>query len=81
MLVDFQEAFDTVSWEFLSEVLKFFNFEHDFKRWIDVLNKTVQASILQSGYLSEFFNIQRGCRQCDPIAPYLFLLCDQILIL
>ena len=63
MPVDFQKAFDSVSWDFLSEVLKFFNFGQDFKRWIDVLNKNVQASILQSGYLSEFFDIQRGCRK------------------
>ena len=65
MLVDFQKAFDSISWVF-------FNFGQDFKRWIDVLNKNVQASILQSGYLSEVCNIQRGCRQGNPIAPYLF---------
>ena len=45
------------------------------------MNENVQASILQSGYLSEFFNIQRGCGQGDPIAPYLVLLCAQILYL
>ena len=81
MLVDFQKAFDSVSWDFLSDVLKFFNFGKDFIKWICVLNKNVQASILQSGYLSKFFTIQRGCRQGDPIAPYLFLLCAQILCL
>ena len=59
MLIDFQKAFDSVSWDFLSDVLNFFNFGKDFIRWINVLNENVQASVLQSGYLSEFFSIQR----------------------
>ena len=81
MLVDFQKAFDSVSWIFLNNVLKFYNFGRDFCHWINVLNKNIQASILQSGHLSYFFAIHRGCRQGDPIASYLFLLSAQILYL
>ena len=81
MLIDFQKAFDSVSWSFLSNVLDFFNFGKSFCKWINVFNKNIQASILQSGFLSKFFSIQRGCRQGDPIASYLFLLCGQIIYL
>ena len=30
-------------------------------------------------FLSEFFNIEKGCRQEDPIAAYLFIICAEIL--
>ena len=54
MLVDFQKAFESVSWVFLSDVFKFFNFGKKFKRCLDVLNKNVQASILQSDIYQNF---------------------------
>lgn len=35
--------------------------------------------MLQSGFLSNYLSIERGCREGDHIAPYLFLLCAEIL--
>ena len=75
MLIDFEKAFDSISWDFLYKVLTRFGFGPDFIQWIKVFNSNIKAAVLQAGVLSEFINIKRGCKQGDPIAPYLFIIC------
>ena len=79
MLIDFEKAFDSVSWKFLNQTLEFFNFGPDLISKINTLNYNIVASIQQCGHLSEYFKIERGCRQGDPIATYEFILLAQTL--
>jgi hypothetical protein len=79
VLIDFGKAFDSMSWTFIYKVLNYFGFGGNFIQWMKILNTKFRVSILHSGFLSEQFDIQRGSRQGDPIAPYLFILCAEIL--
>ena len=81
LLIDFEKAFDTISWKFIHKCFKFFNFGDSIIQWIKLFQNKIYSNICQCGKLSKNIYIQRGCRQGDPVAAQIFIICAEILSL
>ena len=81
LFVDFEKAFDTLEWSFISKTLEVFNFGNKFKKWFTVLYNGVQSSVVNGGFMTNYFEITRGVRQGCPLSPSLFILAVELLAL
>ena len=66
LLVDFEKAFDSIEWEFLIKALKSFNFGPSICKWFKTLYAESKSCVINNGYMSNFFNLERCCRQVIP---------------
>ncbi|GJU38232.1 RNA-directed DNA polymerase, eukaryota, reverse transcriptase zinc-binding domain protein [Tanacetum coccineum] len=72
--VDFAKAYDSVSMDYLLDVLEAFGFGRTWCNWIQGTLTSAKASILINGSPSKEYYCHRGLKQGDPLAPYLFIL-------
>lgn len=70
--LDFEKAYDMVSWSFLREVLARKGFTLVFIHRIMQLVEGGQTAITVNGEAGNFFRNKRGLHQGDPISPLLF---------
>ena len=79
LFLDFEKAFDTISWKFLFQTLTSFNFGETFINWIKVIYTNPVSCVSNNGYSSSFFSVTRGIRQGCPISALLFILVAEIM--
>jgi len=76
---DFQRAFDSLNHKCILDSLKSFNFGPTLIRWIEIFYNKISSTIINNGFMSEDFLIEKGVRQGCPLSSFLFILCLQIL--
>ena len=78
---DFEAAFDSISWKFVSNVLYRYGFGPDFRQIIATLylNTDNFSRILLHGHLGDKIHFKCGIRQGDPASGYLFNLAVNVL--
>ncbi|GKU98552.1 hypothetical protein SLEP1_g11544 [Rubroshorea leprosula] len=72
--IDFEKAFDKVSWSFLDHMMQKMGFCVKWRLWIQECLRSSLVSILVNGSPSRQFKVSRGLRQGDPLSPLLFLI-------
>ena len=55
MQINFQKAFDSVSWDFLYTVLQRFVFDDNFIEWIKLFNNEIKAFVTQCAFCQTLY--------------------------
>ncbi|XP_074314579.1 secreted RxLR effector protein 78-like [Silene latifolia] len=77
--LDMNKAFDRVSWEFILSLLDKFEFSKALRLLIQQCITTVSYHILINGEPSDIIYPSCGILQGDPISPYIFIMCMEVL--
>ncbi|CAA7014644.1 unnamed protein product [Microthlaspi erraticum] len=76
---DMTKAYDRIEWDFVKLVLERLGFHQKWVQWVMQCISTVSYTYLINGSAQGAVTPSRGIRQGDPLSPYIFILCSEVL--
>ena len=79
--IDIEKAFNSLDHTLLISVLEKFGFGKSFIDWIKLFLNEQESCVINGGFITKYFKLEKGERQGDPVSAYLFILCLEILFM
>ena len=77
---DMEKTFDSLEHNFIYATPEKFGFGEDFIQWIRTLLCNARSYVMNNGFSTGYFNLNRGTRHGDPLSADLFILCLEVLL-
>ena len=77
--IHIEKAFDSLDHRFLLTTLEKVGFGTNFIDWIKIFLSKQKSCVINGGVTTQYFKLENGAQQGDPVSAYLFILCLEII--